>query len=196
MRRRPDVVPARRGRWCEPVALAESEHRTVETTGDSRGRNCQMDRLDPAHAPTAARTRCAGGGQGAFAGGAPAGAFDPWRYRDDAERGRRRPGRLQGRGDRRRHRQDRQRQPRGQRQLPGGGHRAVDLRQEGHAARPARSTTSTTTSARCTSTGARTRSRPPRSTTRPPHRPDLPGQARRLLRRARTAADPARQPAR
>ncbi|MFE0590488.1 PRC-barrel domain containing protein [Micromonospora echinospora] len=42
-----------------------------------------MDRLDPgaAHASPKPVTD---DGQGAFAGGAPAGAFDPWRYRDEA----------------------------------------------------------------------------------------------------------------
>ena len=42
-----------------------------------------MDRLDPrsAHGSTGPLT---GGGQGAFPGGAPSGAFDPWRYRDTA----------------------------------------------------------------------------------------------------------------
>ncbi|MBO4208687.1 PRC-barrel domain-containing protein [Micromonospora echinofusca] len=41
-----------------------------------------MDRLDPqtTYGTTGPVTH---GGQGAFPGGAPTGAFDPWRYRDD-----------------------------------------------------------------------------------------------------------------
>ncbi|GAA3743542.1 PRC-barrel domain-containing protein [Micromonospora maritima] len=42
-----------------------------------------MDRLDP-HTTHGATDPVRDGGQGAHAGGAPAGAFDPWRYRDQA----------------------------------------------------------------------------------------------------------------
>ncbi|WP_433391129.1 PRC-barrel domain-containing protein [Micromonospora sp. KLBMP9576] len=42
-----------------------------------------MDRLDP-HSTHGSPDPLRGGGQGEFAGGAPAGAFDPWRYRDTA----------------------------------------------------------------------------------------------------------------
>ncbi|MGC4805280.1 PRC-barrel domain-containing protein [Micromonospora sp. DT233] len=40
-----------------------------------------MERLDP-HATHATGEPIVDGGQGAVAGGAPAGAFDPWSYRD------------------------------------------------------------------------------------------------------------------
>ncbi|MEU7996953.1 PRC-barrel domain-containing protein [Micromonospora sp. NPDC049060] len=42
-----------------------------------------MDRLDP-HSTHGSPDPLRGGGQGEFAGGAPAGTFDPWRYRDTA----------------------------------------------------------------------------------------------------------------
>ncbi|SCL29814.1 hypothetical protein GA0070616_3955 [Micromonospora nigra] len=42
-----------------------------------------MDRIDT-NATHATPDPMLHGGQGAFAGGAPAGSFDPWRYRDDA----------------------------------------------------------------------------------------------------------------
>ncbi|RKN49395.1 PRC-barrel domain-containing protein [Micromonospora endolithica] len=42
-----------------------------------------MDRLDP-HSTHGSTGPLSDGGQGAFPGGAPAGAFDPWRYRDTA----------------------------------------------------------------------------------------------------------------
>ncbi|WP_036374666.1 hypothetical protein [Micromonospora sp. ATCC 39149] len=42
-----------------------------------------MDRLDP-HAATGTPEPMIHGGQGAIAGGAPAGRFDPWSYRDRA----------------------------------------------------------------------------------------------------------------
>ncbi|GAB3971736.1 PRC-barrel domain-containing protein [Plantactinospora veratri] len=43
-----------------------------------------MDRLDPQTTPQQAPDPLIHGGGGAFAGGTPAGDFDPWRYRDDA----------------------------------------------------------------------------------------------------------------
>ena len=42
-----------------------------------------MDRIDP-HATHAGPDPLRGGDQGTVAGGAPAGVFDPWRYRDQA----------------------------------------------------------------------------------------------------------------
>ncbi|MGC4855040.1 PRC-barrel domain containing protein [Micromonospora sp. DT4] len=42
-----------------------------------------MDRIDP-HAAHAGPDPMRGGDQGTVPGGAPAGAFDPWRYRDTA----------------------------------------------------------------------------------------------------------------
>ncbi|SCG37748.1 hypothetical protein [Micromonospora inositola] len=42
-----------------------------------------MDRLDP-HTTHGTTEPMIDGGQGVVAGGAPAGAFDPWRYRDEA----------------------------------------------------------------------------------------------------------------
>ncbi|MET8527659.1 PRC-barrel domain containing protein [Micromonospora sp. NPDC005172] len=42
-----------------------------------------MDRIDP-HSAHAGPDPLRGGDQGAIAGGAPAGVFDPWRYRDVA----------------------------------------------------------------------------------------------------------------
>ena len=141
-----------------------------------------MDRLDPRHHArdagpadsTAARAR------------SPAArppALRPVELPGRGRGGRRRPGRLQGRGHRRRHRQDRQRQPRGGRQLPGGRHRAVDLRQEGHAAgrhrqprRPRRAEGLRRPEQGPDQGRARVRRDQPR-------RPGVPGQARRLLRR-------------
>jgi hypothetical protein len=43
-----------------------------------------MDRLNPQTTPYQTPDPMSQGGQGAFAGGAPSGAFDPWSYRDDA----------------------------------------------------------------------------------------------------------------
>ncbi|MFY1633403.1 PRC-barrel domain containing protein [Solwaraspora sp. WMMB335] len=43
-----------------------------------------MDRLDPQATPSQIPDPMPLGGQGAVVGGAPAGDFDPWRYRDDA----------------------------------------------------------------------------------------------------------------
>ncbi|MGK5443948.1 PRC-barrel domain-containing protein [Micromonospora sp. URMC 105] len=42
-----------------------------------------MERLDP-HSTHGTTEPVLDGGQGAFAGGAPAGAFNPWSYRDEA----------------------------------------------------------------------------------------------------------------
>ncbi|MEV0156447.1 PRC-barrel domain-containing protein [Micromonospora sp. NPDC050686] len=42
-----------------------------------------MDRLDPQH-PNAIPESTIDGGQGGYAAGTPGGAFDPWRYRDEA----------------------------------------------------------------------------------------------------------------
>ncbi|WP_446213092.1 PRC-barrel domain-containing protein [Micromonospora sp. IBSANI012] len=42
-----------------------------------------MDRLDP-HSTHGTTEPVLDGGQGAFAGGAPTGAFNPWSYRDEA----------------------------------------------------------------------------------------------------------------
>ncbi|NYF57406.1 PRC-barrel domain-containing protein [Micromonospora purpureochromogenes] len=42
-----------------------------------------MDRLDP-HSTHGTTEPVLDGGQGAFAGGSPAGAFNPWSYRDEA----------------------------------------------------------------------------------------------------------------
>ncbi|MFV2020498.1 PRC-barrel domain containing protein [Micromonospora sp. LOL_023] len=43
-----------------------------------------MDRIDPQSTAPQTPDPLLAGGQGAVAGGSPAGAFDPWRYRDDA----------------------------------------------------------------------------------------------------------------
>lgn len=43
-----------------------------------------MERLDPQSTAPQTPDPLLHGGQGAVAGGTPAGAFDPWRYRDDA----------------------------------------------------------------------------------------------------------------
>ncbi|MDG4767281.1 PRC-barrel domain-containing protein [Solwaraspora sp. WMMD406] len=43
-----------------------------------------MDRLDPQTTPAQATDPMPYDGQDTVAGGTPAGAFDPWRYRDDA----------------------------------------------------------------------------------------------------------------
>ncbi|WFE27257.1 PRC-barrel domain containing protein [Solwaraspora sp. WMMD791] len=42
-----------------------------------------MNTLDPRHSAAQAPGLPPNGGQGAVVGGAPAGEFDPWRYRDD-----------------------------------------------------------------------------------------------------------------
>ena len=91
-----------------------------------------MDRLDP-HTAHGTTDPMVDDGQGAIPGGRPRRGVQPVELPRRGRGRRRRPGRLQGRGDRRRHRQDRRGQPRGRRQLPGRRHRPVDLRQEGDA---------------------------------------------------------------
>ena len=150
-----------------PVARVRPARRVgtsrPSTTVDTRSEGL-MDRLDPQTTSRDASGRL---------GGVPTGAFDPWTFRDEAGvtgsdlvgyKVEATDGGI-GKID--------ECQPRGQLQLPGGRHRRVDLRQEGHAARRHGQPRRPRRPQGRTSTGARTRSRPLRSTTttRTPTRP-------------------------